>query len=60
VVHLLLDGDDSNAPLPLQGDAANTTITVGAGRHWLRVEVHDGSGANELMSSPLYINFPED
>jgi hypothetical protein len=44
----------------LQRDAANTTITVGAGRHWLRVEVHDGSGANELMSSPLYINFPED
>jgi predicted metal-dependent phosphoesterase TrpH len=60
VVHLLLDGDDLNAPLPLQGGAADTTISVGSGRHWLRVEVHDGNGANELMSSPLYINFPED
>jgi hypothetical protein len=60
VVHLLLDGDDSNALLPLQGDTANTTINAGAGRHWLRVEVHDESGVTELMSSPLYINFPED
>jgi hypothetical protein len=60
VVHLLLDGDDSNAPLPLQADTANTTINAGAGRHWLRVEVHDESGVTELMSSPLYINFPED
>ena len=57
---LLLDGDDSNAPLPLQADTANTTINAGAGRHWLRVEVHDESGVTELMSSPLYINFPED
>jgi hypothetical protein len=60
VVHLLLDGDDSNTSLPLQGETASTTISVGAGRHWLRVEVQDESGVTELMSSPLYINFPED
>jgi hypothetical protein len=60
VVHLLLDGDDSKLPLPLQGDIVNTTLNVGPGRHWLRVEVHDEAGVTELMSSPLYINFPED
>jgi predicted metal-dependent phosphoesterase TrpH len=60
VIHVLLDGVDANTPLTLKGDTAGTTISADAGRHWLRVEVHDESGANELMSSPLYINFPED
>jgi len=60
VVHLLLDGDDSSTPLPLQGDTVNTTLNPGPGRHWLRVEVHDETGVTELMSSPLYINFSED
>jgi hypothetical protein len=60
VVHLLLDGEDSITPFPLQGDTANTTLNPGPGRHWLRVEVHDEAGVTELMSSPLYINFPEE
>ena len=42
VVHLLLDGEDSNTPLRCEGSTtANTTLTRSAGRHWLRVEVHD-------------------
>jgi predicted metal-dependent phosphoesterase TrpH len=59
-LHLLMDGEESSAhpPLPAEGSTANATLTTGEGRHWLRVEVHDPSGANELMSSPLYINFP--
>jgi hypothetical protein len=57
---MLLDGEESTPPLPVE--AANSTITATlnakAGRHWLRLEVHDPSGASELISSPLYINFP--
>jgi hypothetical protein len=41
-------------------EAADATVTVAAGQHWLRLEVRDPSGANELISSPLYINFPQD
>jgi hypothetical protein len=58
VVHLLLDGEDANAPVSLEDSIAKTTLTVGNGRHWLRVEVRGANGANELISSPLYINFP--
>ena len=62
VVHLLLDGEDTNTPLPLDGvdSTSKTTFTPGAGRHYLRVEVRDDAGASELISSPLYINFPEE
>ena len=62
VVHLLLDGEDTNTPLPLGGvdSTLKTTVTPGAGRHYLRVEVRDHAGASELISSPLYINFPEE
>ena len=61
-IHLLVDGEESSAhpPLPVEGSAANATLTISAGPHWLRVEVRDPSGANELMSSPLYINFPKE
>jgi hypothetical protein len=62
MVHLLLDGEESTPPLPVEG--ANSTVTATfpatAGRHWLRLEVRDSSGANELISSPLYINFPQE
>jgi hypothetical protein len=60
MVHLLLDGEDSNPPLPVEAADAAATITVAAGQHWLRLEVRDPSGANELISSPLYINFPQE
>jgi len=62
VVHLLLDGEDTNTPLPLDGvdSTLKTTVTPGAGRHYLRVEVRDDAGTSELISSPLYINFPEE
>jgi hypothetical protein len=61
-VHLLLDGEDSNTPLPLEAAnlTAKTTLTAGAGRHYLRLEVRDPNGVSELISSPLYINFPEE
>ena len=38
---------------------ADINLRVGAGRHWLRSEVRDSNGKLLLMSSPLYINFPE-
>jgi predicted metal-dependent phosphoesterase TrpH len=62
VVHLLLDGEDTNTPLPLDGvnSTVKTTVAPGAGRHYLRLEVRDHSGVSELISSPLYINFPEE
>ncbi len=61
-VHLLLDGEESMAPLAVEGVDSTVTATfpATAGRHWLRLEVRDSSGANELMSSPLYINFPQE
>jgi len=62
MVHLLLDGEESTPPLPVE--EANSTLTftlhATAGQHWLRLEVRDSSGANELISSPLYINFPHE
>ena len=60
MVHLLLDGEDSNPPLPVEGADSAATVTVAAGQHWLRLEVRDPSGADELISSPLYINFPQE
>jgi hypothetical protein len=62
VVHLLLDGEDTNTPLPLDGvnSTVKTTVSPSAGRHYLRLEVRDHAGVSELISSPLYINFPEE
>jgi predicted metal-dependent phosphoesterase TrpH len=62
VVHLLLDGEDTNTPLPLDGvnSTVKTTVAPGAGRHYLRLEVRDHAGVSELISSPLYIDFPEE
>jgi hypothetical protein len=62
-VHLLLDGVAvESVPAMTVGsasDAVETTVTVPAGPHWLRVEVRDGKGSLQLTSSPLYINFPD-
>jgi hypothetical protein len=62
-VHLLVDGEETSAnpAMPLESADANksATLTISPGRHWLRVEVRDNAGKNELISSPLYINFPE-
>jgi predicted metal-dependent phosphoesterase TrpH len=62
VAHLWLDGEDSHSALPLEGvrSDAKATVSASAGRHYLRLEVRDHSGASELISSPLYINFPEE
>jgi hypothetical protein len=57
VVRLVWDGEETGSPLALVGD---TTLTASAGRHWLRLEVKDAQGKNELISSPLYINFPKE
>jgi hypothetical protein len=61
VVHLLLDGEEAAAPPPTPVDSGNSTveatITVGAGRHWLRIEVRATDGTLQLLSSPLYVNF---
>jgi hypothetical protein len=59
-IHLLMDGEDSNPPLPVDGGDPTAIVSVTAGRHWLRLEVRDASGAKELMSSPLYLNFPQE
>jgi predicted metal-dependent phosphoesterase TrpH len=63
VVHLLLDGEETGTIQPMPVDNANfnstAAVAIGAGRHWLRLEVRDGNGTLQLMSSPLYINFPE-
>lgn len=63
IVHLLLDGEPNSNP-PLRADGVGFTatamLTTSAGRHWLRLEVLDPSRAGELISSPLYINFPEE
>src|SRR5580698_2501087 len=48
MIHLLMDGEDSNPPLPADGVDSTAKVTVAAGRHWLRLEVRDSSGANEL------------
>jgi len=48
--------------LPLAAGRSDTQakVTANAGRHYLRLEVRDHDGATELISSPLYINFPEE
>lgn len=62
VVHLLLDGEDSNKPVPVESShsATNSVLSVSSGRHWLRLEVRNRDGFTELISSPLYINFSEE
>jgi hypothetical protein len=40
-------------------DPVEVTVTVPAGRHFLRVEVRDAKGSLQLTSSPLYINFSD-
>jgi hypothetical protein len=62
VVHVLLDGEDTNTSLPLErlDSTVTTTVTPSAGRHYLRLEVRNRAGVDELISSPLYINFPEE
>jgi hypothetical protein len=61
LIHLLLDGEETKTVQPMLVDnpvfRGTTALTVGAGRHWLRVEVRDAAGTLQLMSSPLYINF---
>jgi len=63
LVHLLLDGADTGGAAPMSLNSANgsaeATLTAKAGRHWLRVEVSDSDGTLVLLSSPLYINFPD-
>jgi hypothetical protein len=61
-VHLFMDGEESSShpPLNVKDDTATTNLTADAGRHWFRLEVRDPNGVNELISSPLYINFPEE
>jgi hypothetical protein len=62
-VHLLLDGAavETAPPIPVNTTtgSAEATLTVGAGRHWLRVEIWDGNGKLQLVSSPVYVNFAD-
>jgi hypothetical protein len=62
VVHLLLDGEEVTAapPMPVNSasDPVEAKLPVADGRHWLRVEVRDSKGGLQLVSSPLYVNFP--
>jgi len=63
VVHLILDGEEDAAMRPMTvrsaSDSLETAFSVGAGRHWLRLEVRDGDGKLQLLSGPLYVNFPD-
>jgi hypothetical protein len=63
VVHLLLDGEEDATLRPMTvrsaSDSLETAFSVGAGRHWLRLEVRDGDGKLQLLSGPLYVNFPD-
>ena len=59
-VPLFVDGEVSGPAIPIHAQTASQSLTASAGRHWLRLEVHDRDGVKELMSSPLYINFPEE
>jgi hypothetical protein len=62
VVHLLLDGEPVTTapPIPVNeaSDPVEFTLNAGVGRHWLRVEVREKNGSLQLMSSPIYVNFP--
>jgi hypothetical protein len=61
-IHLLLDGKETATATPMAADnvdfTGTATVTSGAGRHWLRIEVRNGKGDLQLVSSPLYVNFP--
>ncbi len=63
IAHILLDGEEAPNvhPMPTNETSASTetTLTAGQGRHWLRVEVREADGTLQLVSSPLYINFPD-
>jgi len=63
LAHLLLDGEEVGTapPMPVVGASAEmeTTLSTPTGRHWLRIEVRDAKGKLQLMSSPLYIDFPD-
>lgn len=63
LVSLLLDGEEGATAQRMPVNSTNATVevtlSITTGRHWLRVEVHDSSGALLLVSSPLYINFPD-
>jgi hypothetical protein len=61
--HLLLDGAEvaELPPLPVSKPDATLEATLNGqtGRHYLRVEVRDNAGVLQIVSSPLYINFPD-
>jgi hypothetical protein len=63
IAHLLLDGEEISSvpPMPVipAGAPLEATLTAGAGRHYLRVEIRDDTGALQVISSPLYLNFPD-
>jgi hypothetical protein len=61
LIHLILDGEETKTMPPMPVDKgtflATTALTMGEGRHWLRVEVRDAAGTLQLVSSPIYVNF---
>jgi hypothetical protein len=61
--HFLLDGAEvaEIPPMPVSKPDATLEATLNGptGRHYLRVEIRDNAGALQLISSPLYINFPD-
>lgn len=61
--HILLDGEENPSYSPLMvkkdDDTISTTLTAGPGRHWIRIELRTLSGELQLLSSPIYVNFPE-
>lgn len=62
MIHILLDGAEVKpaSPIAITDDVATVAadVTPGKGRHWLRLEIQDSKGQLELLTSPIYINFP--
>lgn len=60
LVHLFVDGTESSSFTPVALSAydstVSTTLRPGPGKHWVRAEVRDASGALQLVGSPLYIH----
>jgi hypothetical protein len=58
----LLDGKElpTLPPESLSGDSADKTATwTGDGRrHWLRAEVRTAAGTLQLLSNPIFLNWP--
>jgi PHP-associated len=60
-IHWLLDGKElSLAPETVPGNSADVKAawTSDGERHWLRAEIRAGDGTLQLLSNPIFLNWP--